>query len=138
MSIGFFQDAGLAQPASWLSATAAADGAGSSDHVFYLGGTDAAREHVAASDPGVDPIEVSISDNAGGTLLLPSALRLALTQGGLATATPGDPLAVASVIPGGAANAVAIWVRVDAPEIGAALYTNLSLTSNDLISRAVT
>lgn len=137
MSIGFFQDAGLAQPASWLSATAAADGAGSSDHVFYLGGTDAAREHVAASDPGVDPIEVSISDSAGGTLLLPSALRLATTQVGLSTASPGAPLNVGTAIAGGSAQAVAVWVRVDTPVIDPAIYDNLSLTTNALISRAV-
>lgn len=138
MSIGFFQDSGLSQPAARLNATAAADGSGSSDHVVYLGGTEATREHVAASDPGTDPIEISIADSEGGLSLLPSALRLALTQGGLATATPGDPLDVGTSIAGGSANAVAVWVRVDAPEIDAAIYDNLNLTTNDLISRAVT
>ncbi len=137
MSIGFFMDAGLAQPAARLSATAAADGSGSSEHVFYLGGTDATRKHVAASDPGLDPIEVSIDDSEGGMSLLPSALRLATTQGGLATATPGAPLAVGASIVGGAANAVAVWVRVDAPEIDAAIYDNLSLVTNAVISQAV-
>jgi len=137
MSIGFFTDSGLSQPATRLNAMAAADGTGSSDHRFYLGGTDATREHVAASDPGVDAIEVSISDGAGGTSLPPSALRLATTQGGLASATPGAPLAVGTSIAGGSAHAVSVWIRVDAPAIDAAIYDNLALTSNALISRAV-
>lgn len=137
MSIGFFQDSGLSQPAARLNATAAADGSGSSDHVFYLGGTEAAREHVAASDPGTDPIEVSIADSEGGTSLLPSALRLALTQVGLNAATPGDPLTVGTSIAGGSAHAVAVWVRVDIPETDPAIYDNLSLVTNPLISQAV-
>lgn len=141
MTIGFFLDSGLAQPAARLAATAAEDGIGYSDHCFYLGGTDATREHVAASDPGVDDIEVSIADDAddaGGMALLPSALRLAATQGGLDTAMPGDPLAVSASIAGGAAHAVAVWVRIDAPAIGAAIYDNLTLATNALISRVVT
>ena len=137
MSIGFFTDSGLSQPAARLSATAASSGAGSSDHLFYLGGTDAAREHVAASDPGVDDIEVSIADSEGGTSLLPSALRLATTQGGLGTATPGAALAVGTNLIGGSANAVTVWLRVDAPAIAAAIYDNLSLTTNDLITREI-
>lgn len=137
MTIGFFTDSGLTQPAARLSAVAAADGSRSSEHQFWLGGTDPMREHVASSDPGVDDIDVSIADSEGGTSLLPSALRLALTQGGLNTATPGAPLAVGTSIAGGSANAVAVWVRVDAPAITAAIYDNLSLTTNDLISRAV-
>lgn len=137
MTIGFFTDSGLTQPAARLSAVGAANGSGSSDHQLYLGGTDATREHVAASDPGVDAIEVSISDSEGGASLLPTALLLATSQIGLATATPGDPLDVGTSIAGGSANAVTVWVRVDAPAITAAIYDNLSLTTNDLISRAV-
>lgn len=137
MSIGFFLDSGLAQPAARLSATAAADGSGSSEHVFYFGGTDATRKHVAASDPGVDQIEVSIEDSAGGTALLPSALRLATTQGGLGSATPGAALSVGTSIIGGSAHAVAVWVRVDAPAIDAAIYDNLWLVTNALLSQAV-
>jgi hypothetical protein len=137
MSIGFFTDSGLSQPAARLTATAAANGSGSSDHQFWLGGTDEMREHVAASDPGVDDVEVSITDGAGGASLLPSALRMATTQGGLSTAMPGAPLAVGTSIAGGSANAVAVWVRVDAPAIAAAIYDNLSLTTNDLITREI-
>ena len=137
MSIGFFQDSGLAQPAARLTATAAADGSGSSDHCFWLGGTDATREHVAASAPGVDAIQVSISDSDGGDSLLPSAIALATTQVGLSTASPGAPLNVGTAIAGGSAQAVTVWVRVDTPVIDPAIYDNLSLTTNALISRAV-
>jgi len=135
MSIGFFLDSGLSQPAFRIAATAAADGTGSSDHHFWLGGTDATREHVAASDPGVDPIEVSVLDAAGGDSLLPSSLMLATTQGGLDTATPGAALTLGATVGGGAANAVSVWLRVDAPEIDPAIYDNLSLVTNALISR---
>lgn len=135
MSIGFFLDSGLSQPATRIYATAAADGSGSSDHVVWLGGADATREHVAASDPGVDPAQVSVFDAADGDSLLPSTVSLATTQGGLDTATPGASLSLGATIGGGSANAVAVWVRVDAPEIDPAIYDNLALITNALISR---
>ncbi len=137
MSIGFFQDFGLSQPATRLLATAASDGAGSSDHLFYFGGTDVSREHVAESDPGVDNVVISIADSSGGTLLLPSALKLAVAQVDLDTATPGASLSVGTNIIGGAANAIPVWVRVDAPAIAAMIYNNLTLTTNALLSREI-
>lgn len=135
MSIGFFLDSGLSQPAARIRSTAAADGDGSSDHRVWLGGTDATREHVAASGPGIDQIVVSITDSEGGMLLPASALTLATTQGGLDSTAPGNPLAVGAAITGGSANAVSVWLRVDAPEIDPAIYDNLSLITNALISR---
>lgn len=137
MSIGFFLDSGLSQPAARISATAAADGDGSSDHRVWLGGTDATREHVAASGPGVDQIVVSIADSGGGMLLPASALTLAMTQVALDATAPGNPLAVGTAIAGGSSNAVSVWLRVDAPEIDPDIYDNLTLVTNPLISRVV-
>lgn len=136
MSIGFFQDSGLSQPAARITATAATDGTGYSDHIYYLGNTTGGREYVAASDPGVDEIAVSIEDSAGGTSLLPTALRLALAQVDLATATQGAALDVGTAIAG--FDSVEVWVRVDIPVTTSAIYDNLSLTTNDLISREAT
>lgn len=135
MSIGFFADTGLSQPAARLSALADADGTGYSDHVFYLGNTTNGREYVAASDPGVDQITVSVTDSLNGASLLPSCVRLATTSGDLGSATPGAPLDVGASIPGSAY--VDVWVRVDIPVTAAAIYDNLGLTTNDLITREI-
>ncbi len=136
MSIGFFLDSGLSQPAARLVVAAATDGSGYSDHLRYLGHTTSSREYVAASDPGVDEITVSIDDSAGGTSLLPSAIRLAVVQEDLGTATPGAALDAGTLIPG--YDPYPVWIRVDIPETPAAIYDNLSLITNDLISREAT
>ena len=135
MSIGFFADTGLSQPAARLSALADADGTGYSDHVFYLGNTTTGREYVAASDPGVDEITVSVTDSLNGASLLPSCIKRAATSGGLGSATPGAALDVGTSIAGLAY--VEIYVRVDIPVTTAAIYDNIGLTTNDMITREI-
>lgn len=136
--IGFFTDSGLASPAATAFALQASDGtAPPADAVYYLGDPDASRAWQAASDPGFDDITVSIADSAGGTSLLPAKVRLALTQGGLGSATPGAALDIATEIAGSTANAVEVWVRVDSDVFAAGLYENLSLAVNPVISVAV-
>lgn len=39
-------------------------------------------------------------------------IKLALTEGGLTSATGGDPLNVATTITGGVGNAIPVWIRV--------------------------
>lgn len=136
--IGFFTDSGLASPASIAFALQASDGtAPPADAVYYLGDPDSSRAWRASSDPGVDDITVSIEDSAGGTSLLPAKVRLALSQGGLGSATPGAALDIATEIAGGTSNAVEVWVRVDSDVFAADIYDNLSLSVNSMISVAV-
>ncbi len=136
--IGFFADSGLSTPASRLSVLQATDGSAPVvDAVAYLGDPDASREWVAASDPGVDDIVVSLEDSESGASLLPSVFRLATTQGGLATATPGAALTIDTSIIGGTANAATVWLRCDTDTHAAGLFDNLSLAVNPLVAQAV-
>jgi hypothetical protein len=62
---------------------------------------------------------------------------MALLSADLGTATPGASLAIDTAVQPGSVNAISFWVRIDAPVFAAGIYSNLSLTTNDLISQAV-
>jgi len=128
----FYEDAGLSVPATKLKAMQAADGSSAPvDLTFWLGSTETDRSYYAASDPGVDDIVVSIT---GGATLPATALRLALAEEDLATATPGAALTIGTEIASGA-GAVAVHVRVDTAALTAGIYTNLALAVTPLISQ---
>jgi hypothetical protein len=136
--IGFFTDSGLSTPAARMSALQASDGtAPPVDLVAYFGDLDASRVWKAASDPGVDDIVVTVFDSEGGESLLPSVIRLATTQVGLDTATPGAELNIGPSVDGGSANAITIWLRFDTNVFDAGLYDNLSLAVNALVAEVV-
>jgi len=80
---------------------------------FWVGTPTATNQIQATSDPGVDPIEVSFDDSAPGSGVEESHMRLALTEGGLAGATPGATLGLGTTILGGSGNAVRVWFRWD-------------------------
>lgn len=132
--IGFFEDSGMSLPAVKLKAMQASVGSSApADFVYWLATNDTDRTWYAASDPGADDIVVSVVDAASGAELPSTALRLALASEDLATATPGAALAVGTeVLPG---TPVAIHVRVDTASIASAIYDNLTLTVNPLISQ---
>jgi hypothetical protein len=132
----FYTDAGLVTA---LSTSLKASGA-STDFRIWFGSaeTEDAYKVEADSDPGVDQIEISITDSAPSTGHAASAVKLALTEGGLATATGGAALDIGTSVNSGAANAVEVWVRV-ADAVGSlATSTELGLTTNTLIESAVT
>ena len=64
----------------------------------------------AASAPGVDQITVSIVDLAPSAGHPATELKLALTEGGLATATGGSSLNLGTEIQSGVNNAVSFWI----------------------------
>jgi len=86
----------------------------------------------ANSDPGVDPITLSVVDSAPGSGQPASALKLALTQSGLATAVGGDPLDLGTEILFGAVNGVQVWVEFDDNTGVLANDASLSLALNTL------
>jgi hypothetical protein len=136
--IGFFEDSGLSTLAASISAMQASNGSSAAvDRQLWLGCDDVARAYYAASDPGVDDIVVSISDDSGATELPPTALRMAFNDFDLGTATPGAALTIGTEVGPGSANAVSFWVRIDSAAIAGAVYDNLRLTTNPLISQDV-
>ena len=135
-TLDFYADAGLATPAPSIYAVQSSDGSAAAvDRVVYLGSPAAAKRFLASSDPGVDQITVSIA--SGGAGVPASALRLALTQGGLDSSTPGAPLDVGVEIISGAGNAVPVHVRIDAGVLASGLYSNLTLATNETRELAV-
>jgi hypothetical protein len=173
LSSGFFSDSGMSSPLTITEFEQLEDGSSSpglpspADRVVYFGLPDAAKQIQALSDPGVDPIVISIVTNVAawqasttsvsGDIVQPSTangykyeaqsngasdtaeptwpttigatvvdnevtwrcideihqgaeIRLATSQAGLDSATPGDSLSLAASIAGG--TAIPIWMRV--------------------------
>lgn len=132
-SFGFFSDAALTTPvAARLLFIQAVSGPVAVDKVVYFGSATASRKAMAASNPGVDPVVISIADAAGGSGSPASDVKIALSSGGLAAATGGASLNLPAEIDSGSANAIAIHIRVLDSTHAFALNQDLSLTTNAL------
>jgi len=130
-SLRFYQDAGMTVPLSSLSAVQADDGnAAAVDRVVYLGSPVSGKKFQAASAPGVAQISLSVANAGGVAQIPPTAVRLALSSGGLAGATPGAALDVGLEILSGSGHALPVHLRIDAPPATAGNYVNLSLATS--------
>lgn len=85
--------------------------AGSGRGSFWVGDPEADMVLEADSDPGIDPIAVSIVDSAPGGGVEASHIKLALSEAGLASAVAGNPVNLGSSINSGAAGAVRVWAE---------------------------
>lgn len=141
VSFKFYHDSGLtSEITSGNPLTATQDTAGvlgAVDKTIYLGSTLAGNKVQANSAPGTDPIVVSISDADAGTGAPATEFKLALTAGGLDTATAGASLTLSTSITSGVANAVPIYTRRDSALAAAGSYTDLTLTTNTLLETPV-
>ena len=81
--------------------------------VFYVGTHIATDKVQAASDPGIDPITVDIFDANVGSGVEAAHYKLATSQAGLASATPGAQLSLGAEILGGPGGAVPVWYQWD-------------------------
>lgn len=99
---------------------------------FYLGNADAGYIFQSASDPGVDPITLSVVDAVPASGQPASAIKLATTQAGLAGAVGGADLELAATILSGSVNAVQIWVQFDDATATVATDTDISLALSTL------
>lgn len=132
ITFGFFHDAALTQPIDSLSPLfATQDGGASLGPVIksvWLGSPATGTVLEVSSDPGVDPVVVSIFDSTGpATGADASHVKLAIDVGSLASATPGAPLVLAATLPSGVANAVQFVIRVDSPLTVPGLYSDLAI-----------
>lgn len=98
---------------------------------FLLGSVAVSTKFQAASDPGVDPIVVSVIDDGTPGGEPATGVKLALSQAGLATAVAGAALGVGPEILSGAVNAITIWVEVDDQTATVGNYLNLRLQTNE-------
>ena len=124
-----YLDAGLTDQFDDSSDTlgAQAVNGSSGDGVFYIGDPDDTIKIQAQSDPGVDPITVSIADSAAGSGVETTHIKLALSSAGLDSATGGASLSAGTTINGGSANAVPIHYRWT-NSTGAGVSTEISLS----------
>ena len=119
-TFGLFLDAALTMPldlaqADRLELSVSTDASRpSADGVIYLGSPDATKRARASSDPGVDTLVLSLDDSENAyDAFTPAKVRLAATQVGLSSATPGAALDTGvTTLMGGVANALAIHIRV--------------------------
>ena len=81
----------------------------------------------AASDPGTDKLYLSVVDSATGSGHAATAIKLATTSGGLATATAGAALDLGATLYGGAALAQELWVECTDAVGSVSKSTELSL-----------
>jgi len=133
-ALRFYQDAGMTVLLSVCEATQADDGSAAAvDRVVYLGSPVAGKRFQAASAPGVAQIAVSVLDSATGLQVPASTVRLALSPGGLGSATPGAAIDVGLAIFSGAGNALPLYMRFDAAAIAAGVYDNLSVDTSPTV-----
>lgn len=123
----FYADQALTTPVNRLSVVTLLS-AGDPDPVaavVYFGSQDATAE-LSAADGG----DITISVAAGGDIPA-SAVRLALSEAGLATAAGGAALNIGFPVAGGAAGALAVWIAVDTD--GAIGRYSISLQTSEVV-----
>jgi hypothetical protein len=133
-SVDLYIDSALTTLAA-MPLTFAQDTAGATpphQRVFYFVSKDTGLTFYAQSAPTVDLITISIEDASPGSGQPASAIKLATTQGGLASATGGAALEIGASFDSGVENAVTIWVQFDDTTATAATDTAISLICSDL------
>lgn len=133
-----YKDAALTEPFDdasdeWFAeAVNGASGKGS----FYVGTPTDTNKLQATSDPGVDPIEIDISDSSPGSGVEGSHMRLAVSEAALSSATPGAALSLGATINGGADKAVRVWFQWD-NSTGSGDDTDISFSINQRAEYAI-
>ena len=136
ITYGFFSDAALTtlitSPLQFVQADASPTPA---DRIVYFGSPEPGRVAQASSSPGVAPIVVSVTDAASGTGSPATDVKLALSAGGLNTATGGASLNLPAEV--ASETAIAIHIRALDSTHSIGLKNDLSLTTNTLLESAV-
>lgn len=137
ISLKFYHDAALTSQITAgapLTATQETTGAlPAVDKTIYLGSTVAAVKFQDNVSPGVAAIVVSVIDAVVGSGAPATEFKLALTSGGLATATAGAALTLGVTINSGAANAIPIFTRRVSAITVAGSYTDVRLDTQTLL-----
>jgi hypothetical protein len=137
-TFSIYSNASLTTELATLAKTFKDDGSSSAlDVLVYLGSVTAAKKILAASDPGVDAIEIAVADANGATGQLAADIKLALTQGDLDTAVGGAALAGPIQVLSGVAQALPVWMRLDPSNLDEGLYDDLTITFGPVVERVV-
>jgi hypothetical protein len=133
-----YTDAALTSVFSnYLTAVQNSDGSSPPvDFQLWLGSTASGKKLQTETSPGTGLITASVTDLAPSSGHPASDIKLATTQGGLASATGGASLTLGSTILSGVGNAATFWVRMTDSTHVAGVSTELSITFNALIELA--
>ncbi|MCK9386073.1 MAG: hypothetical protein M0Q15_15800 [Nevskia sp.] len=135
ISFKFYHDAALTQEITSgnpLTATQETSGAlGAVDKTIYLGSTVTGNKAQATSNPGVDPVVVSIADADAGTGAPATEFKLSLSPI-TGAETAGAALTLSATLLSGVANAIPIYTRRVSALAVAGSYTDLTLQTNSL------
>lgn len=107
------------------------------DDLIYIGSNASGTKLQAVSDPGVDPVVVSVADAGPGSGAPASEIKLALSSGGLASAVAGASLDLSATLLSGVANAVPVHVRRTSALSTPGAYTDVSLLIDAVEESAV-
>lgn len=133
VSFNFYVDAGLTIPATQVQASQATDGASAAvDRVVYYGSQSSLKTLVANANPYLDDIVFTLVDSVPASGVQAAHVKLATSQAGLDGATAGAALNIGPTLLSGRENAIPIWMRIDTPALSAAVYSDITLTSNAL------
>lgn len=144
LTFGFFSDAALSVPVASLTAAQLPDNTlAAVVSKLYFGSANAARKLQALSAPGTAQVAVSVADSNAGGGAQPSSVKLFLSGDGNPPAnwgaiTAGAAINLGTQINGGSGNAKVIYVRQEnAGLLAEGLYTDLSLTTNNVVESAL-
>ena len=130
ISLGFFSEAALTVPVTTLTFVHAIDDSlPFVKQQVFLGSPDAGATFQAASNPGIDDIEVSVSDPNLPDGFNPTHVKVAASSLALDTAIPGDPFVIGPQILGGAGNGVEVWFQVIDTNLAQGTYTLVPTTN---------
>ncbi len=104
---------------------------------LYFGSTETGKKLQNSSDPGVDQLQISITDATTGDGVESSDIKLALSAGGLATATAGASLDIGATLYSGASGAVEIFAEIDSALIALGDYDGITIGPVDYVESAV-
>lgn len=131
ISLKFYSDAGGTTELASLAFLRDSEGtAAAEDRVVYL--LSIAVGKTFEAQDGVSNVLVQVFDSASSSGVPASAVKLATSSGGLDTAVAGADLDLGPALLSGAANAVAVHMRVQTGALAIGTYSDLALRTNPL------
>ena len=106
------------------------------DKVVYFGSPASSKKLQSSVTPGTTPLQVAISDAAGGGVAV-ADVKLALSSIGLGSATGGASLNIGTTILSGSANAVPVFVRLTSALTAIGNYDDVSLSVSSWVESDV-
>ena len=138
ITFAIFHDSALTTPVDAENPLATSHaGSTSQDVQLWFGSPASDVSAQAQSDPGTDPITITPTDAASGSGQPATAVKLATSQVGLASATAGAALEIGTEVLSGTANAFSFWARLTNALTVVGTYDDLSLEVNEIVEAAV-